>query len=677
MRIQQPAISASMRWGLLTVLGIASVQATLAQLVVWSEEFENSCGSGCHAALYTLGPNGIWAVANVGAQGTCPNQWFISCRENGNAVGTCGTDCTGGNETLHIGNELVGVCASPSGCIFCPTGDCGAAYDAGCPPAFCAFCLCGCLNTQTNKRAESPTVNLTGYSNITLNFKYIENGQGASDNFLVEYWNGAVWAALSDPAKTPVGGCGSQGLWTQYSVALPASANNNPGVRVGFRWQNNNDGAGADPSVAIDEVQLTVPYAPTCLGPFVNEISNGPSGEKEYVELMVCGPPCTTVDLRNWKIDDNNGAAWNGFGTLMLNSGVSGGHLRFANVAQWAAVPTGSLIVIYNNVDINGAVPPDDANDTAPVDSVYVLPANHASLQGCFLWPSAVSGGAYGPCGFALGAWVRVALRNEGDAMQVRYPNSQYFHGISYGPGTQNMNNGGIENLRISTINHAGRVIYFNASDPRIAANFTSAAVAGNETPGAANNAANLAYRRAMQCATPLPIELLSFDAHNDGATVLLEWRTATETDNHYFTIERSTDGISYSDLLNTPGAGTSQTAIDYKAHDAEPVAGVSYYRLRQTDFDGSSAVSDAVAVHRHTASNAVHAYVQADGSIVLEHPCSAATWRLCDMLGRELATGRTGEGPYTVLDLSSGTHGAIVLSVICNNDVACFPLVR
>ena len=208
----------------------------------------------------------------------------------------------------------------------------------------------------------------------------------------------------------------------------------------------------------------------------------------------------------------------------------------------------------------------------------------------------------------------------------------------------------------------------------------TSAAsllIGTNDTPGAANNAANLAYRRAMQCATSLPIELISLGARNDGPAVLLEWSTASETDNQYFTIERSTDGLSYSALLSTPGAGTSQTAIDYKAHDAEPVVGVSYYRLRQTDFDGSSAVSDAVAVHRRTASNAVHAFMQADGTVVLEHPCSAANWRICDMLGRELAAGRTGEGPYTVLDLSSGTHRVIVLSVICNNEVASFPLVR
>ena len=238
------------------------------------------------------------------------------------------------------------------------------------------------------------------------------------------------------------------------------------------------------------------------------------------------------------------------------------------------------------------------------------------------------------------------------------------------------MNNGGIENLRISTLNHLGRVIFFNAVDPRAAANFTSAVVAGNQTPGASNNAANNAYRRAMQCISPLPIELVSFNARNDGSAVLLEWTTASEIDNHYFTLERSTDGSAYSDLLNTPGAGNSQVSIDYRAHDVGPVPGVSYYRLRQTDFDGASAVSAAVAVQRHTASNAVQAFVQADGSVLLEHPCNGAQWRVSDMLGRRLAEGRTGKGPVSVLQLPMNTRGALVISVICGSEVASIPLV-
>ena len=142
------------------------------QLTVWGEEFENGCAGGCYASSYT-GPNGAWSVSSTGTNGACANRWFISCQENGQATGSCGAGC-GTDETLHVGNDIS--CVSPNGCIFCPTGDCGAAYDAGCPPALCSFC-CSCNSSQTDQRAESPVINLTGLASLTLTFKYIENGE--------------------------------------------------------------------------------------------------------------------------------------------------------------------------------------------------------------------------------------------------------------------------------------------------------------------------------------------------------------------------------------------------------------------------------------------------------------------------------------------------------------------
>jgi hypothetical protein len=647
-----------------------------AQLVIWAETFENGCAQGCYASAHA-GINGAWTVTDVGAQGACPNRWFVSCRENGNPAGACGSDCTTNNASLHIANELSTVCGSPAGCIFCPTGDCGAAYDAGCPPGLCAFCFCGCLSTQTNKRAESPVIDLSGHSNVTLGFKYMENGQGTTDNFLLEYWDGTAWSALSDPAKTPTAGCGDQGRWTNYSIALPASANNNPAVRIGFRWQNNNDASGADPSVAIDDVQLSVPYAPDCVGPLVNEASNGPAGEEEYVELLVCGPPCTTVDLRNWIIDDNNGTVFNGFGTQMVGSGVSAGHLRFAAIAQWAAVPTGSLIVIYNNAAPNPDLPPDDPADTAPTDSVYVLPVGHAALQGCATLPNAVTSGAYAPCTYGAGIWSRIGMRNAGDAMQARRPDGSYFHGVSYGPDAQNMNGGGIDGLRISTLGHAGRLLHFNDGDPRDAANFTSAPVAGNQTPGAANNAANDLFRRMLLCGIVLPVELLAFTARNDGPAVLLEWATATETGNDHFTVERSSDAATFEAVLHAPGAGHSQVVVHYMAHDRSPLTGTSFYRLRQTDQDGTSTLGPVVAVTRPTAGHLLHAGLTEEGDIRLEHPAGATFWRIIDTLGRTIAQGTTGDGPVSLVPgqvLGTGLH---VITLVHDMDAASFKLLR
>jgi hypothetical protein len=94
------------------------------------------------------------------------------------------------------------------------------------------------------------------------------------------------------------------------------------------------------------------------------------------------------------------------------------------------------------------------------------------------------------------------------------------------------------------------------------------------------------------QAGSPLPVELLSFEAAQAGASVLLDWSTASEINNDHFTVERSRDGVEFTDVLDVPGAGNSTSMINYSAYDTDPFNGVSYYRLRQTDFDGTQSWS-------------------------------------------------------------------------------------
>lgn len=91
---------------------------------------------------------------------------------------------------------------------------------------------------------------------------------------------------------------------------------------------------------------------------------------------------------------------------------------------------------------------------------------------------------------------------------------------------------------------------------------------------------------------SPLPIELLSFNATPDGSRVRVEWTTATELNNDYFTVERSVDGEKFSVAGNVPGAGNSFQQQSYQYLDEFPLTGVSYYRLRQTDIDGTFSFS-------------------------------------------------------------------------------------
>ncbi len=90
----------------------------------------------------------------------------------------------------------------------------------------------------------------------------------------------------------------------------------------------------------------------------------------------------------------------------------------------------------------------------------------------------------------------------------------------------------------------------------------------------------------------PLPIELLSFQVNKCNTEVCLLWETATEINNDYFTIERSIDSQFFIPIQIVDGAGNSNTNMNYYTSDEKPISGVSYYRLKQTDFDGQSSYS-------------------------------------------------------------------------------------
>jgi hypothetical protein len=85
-----------------------------------------------------------------------------------------------------------------------------------------------------------------------------------------------------------------------------------------------------------------------------------------------------------------------------------------------------------------------------------------------------------------------------------------------------------------------------------------------------------------------LPIELLSFLAVTNDQTIVIRWISATEINNDYFTIERSIDARSWEILGTVTGAGTTSQVQHYSYTDILPVEGLAYYRLKQTDFDGS-----------------------------------------------------------------------------------------
>jgi hypothetical protein len=121
----------------------------------------------------------------------------------------------------------------------------------------------------------------------------------------------------------------------------------------------------------------------------------------------------------------------------------------------------------------------------------------------------------------------------------------------------------------------------------------------------------------------PLPVQLLSFTATADYSNqqVDLQWLTASEINNAFFTVERSADAQSFQPVLSRPGAGNSNTVITYNDVDPNPLMGISYYRLKQTDFDGSTTYSDVVPVNfQQQVQASANVYAAEAGNIYLQY---------------------------------------------------------
>jgi hypothetical protein len=95
----------------------------------------------------------------------------------------------------------------------------------------------------------------------------------------------------------------------------------------------------------------------------------------------------------------------------------------------------------------------------------------------------------------------------------------------------------------------------------------------------------------------PLPIELVTFTARTADKKVTLNWTTANEINNDYFTIERADNGNNFLPIKTMKGAGNSTTLMQYTTFDENPLNGTNFYRLKQTDYDGNFTYSKVVTL--------------------------------------------------------------------------------
>ncbi|MBP6575053.1 MAG: T9SS type A sorting domain-containing protein [Flavobacteriales bacterium] len=159
-----------------------------------------------------------------------------------------------------------------------------------------------------------------------------------------------------------------------------------------------------------------------------------------------------------------------------------------------------------------------------------------------------------------------------------------------------------------------------------------------------------------------LPVELLYFTATPMGAEVALHWATATEHNNAGFAVERSGDGRTFEAIEQVQGAGNSVQLVDYNATDRAPLSGINYYRLLQTDFDGTTHYSDVVSVT--FAQSELFAYPNpVEDQVWLRGTSAGEEVSVHDAMGRLLLAVTATDGPV-VVDLSAFPAGHYVVRV-------------
>ena len=161
-----------------------------------------------------------------------------------------------------------------------------------------------------------------------------------------------------------------------------------------------------------------------------------------------------------------------------------------------------------------------------------------------------------------------------------------------------------------------------------------------------------------------LPIELLSFSGKVEKLTTQLFFSTATEVDNDYFSIERSSNSRDFSEIGQVKGAGTSYEPQDYIFTDERPLQGKNYYRLRQVDFDGQYTYSPVVTATFGRAHQMTLAPLPATETLNIQFQTPSnegGSWQVFDMSGRRLLSGEilaeTVEQPVNIAKLPVGAY--------------------
>ena len=177
----------------------------------------------------------------------------------------------------------------------------------------------------------------------------------------------------------------------------------------------------------------------------------------------------------------------------------------------------------------------------------------------------------------------------------------------------------------------------------------------------------------------PLPVELLSFSAKPTNTMVTIEWETGSELNNDFFVVESSLDAQNWQEVLQVKGAGTTSDKRTYRAADHQPYPGKSFYRLKQTDFDGTISYSHIEKVDFTLSSN-LTIYPNPSGNrfkLKGSHDFNPSHVKIYNTAGQHIKPKVTVASGELMIDLVSYPSGVYILHFPANGSLQSFRLVK
>ncbi len=273
----------------------------------------------------------------------------------------------------------------------------------------------------------------------------------------------------------------------------------------------------------------------------------------------------------------------------------------------------GKIILGTSNLTINNS-----GSIATPSSSTYIVTDNTGTLIQNNIGTAGRTGGILFPVGTSASSYTPITITNTGtaDAFNVRVFDNVYTLGTTGATVTANVVTktwmvdeavaGGSNVTLTAQWNGVDEATGFGRASCGINHYISSAwdiptyaaAVGSDPYTISRSGISSFSPFAVSESGVILPIELLTFQAKLNNGVVSLNWITATEINNDYFTIEKTKDGINYKEVGVIDGAGNSSSILNYSSVDENSYDGISYYRLKQTDFDGKFTYSKLIAVN-------------------------------------------------------------------------------